>query len=433
MPSRILLVEDRENLRALLATVLGQRFLVEPVGDGAAAIAALHNTAFDVVITDVRLPGAGGMEVLGAARGLDHPPEVILMTAYAEVPAAVAALRAGAYDYLAKPFQPEELLRIATKAADRHALVTRTRELEALVEAGESGFIGRSLAAIELRRRIERAGRVLAPVVLVGEPGTGKEIAAREIHRVRGESSFTAVSCGGASEMWIDAELFGPGGKLTGQQASGTVFLDDVGELAPALQAKLLRAVGDDDLNRSRARVIAASPQDLERLANEGLFRRDLYFALSVLKVQLPPLRERTDDIALLAARFLQLASARFGTRARRLSAAALAALEAAPWPGNVRELRHAVEQAALATDGDCIEVQHLPEQFQGAASTAPAGTYRAAVERGSDQAGREYLVNLLRSAAGNVTRAATEAGVERETLHRLVKKHGIDPSRFRP
>ncbi len=440
MRDRLLLVEDRDNLRALLAQALGVRFDVDAVGDGATAIQRLREETFAVVVTDVRLPGADGMEVLVAARSLDLPPEVVLMTGYAEVPAAVAALRAGAYDYLSKPVETADLERIALRAADRFGLVRRTRELQALVEATESGFIGRSAAAIEVRRRIERAGRLPAPVVVSGEAGSGTEIAAREIHKVRSEGPFVALSCGGVAESWLDAELFGRTGLLGERRAgatgtTGTLFLDDVGDLPPTLQAKLMRALGDEEPEGQpapRPRVIAATHTDLERVVNEGGFRRDLYFWLNVVSVRVPPLRERIEDIALLAGRFLHLAGVRFGTTARRLSPDALAALEAGTWPGNVRELRHAIEQAATASEGESIELEHLPETLRGSAPAAPPGTYRAAVERGAEAAGRDYLIHALRSAAGNVTRAAVEAGVERETLHRLLKRHGIDPARFR-
>lgn len=437
MPERLLLVEDRENLRALLARTLAVHFDVDAVGDGTAALQRLHDTAYAVVVTDVRLPGADGMAVLAAARGQDSPPEVVLMTAYAEIPAAVAALRGGAYDYLSKPIEPADLVRIATRAADRFALIRRTRELQALVEAGESGFIGRSAAAVEVRRRIERAGRIPTPVVLVGESGSGKEIAAREIHRVRSDGPFVALSCGGTSEDWLDAELFGRGGLLGARdgQGAGTLFLDDVADLPSTLQAKLMRSLGDEDADSARTarpRVIAATPRDLERMVNEGNFRRDLYFWLNVVNIRLPPLRERTDDIALLAARFLHMAGVRFGTTARRLAPDALATLEGAGWPGNVRELRHAIEQAAASAEGEVIGAEHLPEGIRGAVTLATAGTYRAAVERAADAGGRDYLVQVLRSSGGNVTRAAVEAGVERETMHRLLKKHNVDPARFR-
>ena len=435
MALRLLLVEDRENLRHVLAQALSDRFDVEAVGDGAAALRLLHEIPFAVVITDVRLPGADGMDVLAAARALDSSPEVVLMTGYAEVPAAVAALRAGAYDYLSKPVEVGDLVRIAVRAADRHALVQRSRALQAFVDAGESGFLGRSPAAIEVRRRIERAGRLPAPVVLVGESGTGKEVAAREIHRVRNEGSLVALSCGGVSEAWLDAELFGRTGLLAAGGGAGTLFLDDVGDLPSTLQAKLMRALGGEDAEDTgvrRPRVIAATPRDLERLVADGAFRRDLYFWLNVVNIPLPPLRERIEDVALLAARFLHLAGLRFGTSARRLTPEALGVLEAAAWPGNVRELRHAIEHAAATADGELIAVEHLPEGLRGTSVSAPAGTYRAAVERAAEVGGRDYLVHVLRSVGGNVTRAAVEAGVERETLHRLLKKHGVDPARFR-
>lgn len=292
MSVRLLLVEDRENLRALLVRALSARFDVDAVADGAVAVQRLHDEAYAVVVTDVRLPGATGMEVLAVARALDAPPEVVLMTAYAEVPAAVAALRAGAYDYLSKPIETDDLVRIATRAAERHALIRRTCELQALVDAGESGFIGRSAAAIELRRRIERAGRLPAPVVLVGEPGCGKEIAAREIHKVRGDGPFVALACGGVSETWLDAELFGRAGLLAAGRAGEpmTLFLDDVADLPRTLQAKLIRALGEEEPDeedaggvRQRPRVIAATPRDLSRAVSDGGFRRDLFFRLAVV------------------------------------------------------------------------------------------------------------------------------------------------------
>lgn len=434
MPERLLLVEDREALRGALARVLGARFDVDAVADGTAAIACLNERPYDVVITDVRLPGAPGTEVLAAARALDRPPEVIVVTGYAEVPAAVAALRAGAYDYLAKPVEPDDLLRLAVRAAERGRLVERTRELQARIDERESGFIGRSAAALDVRRQIERAARIPAPVLLTGESGAGKQIAAREIHRLWSTRDgaqatlFVALAGASLSEAQLDTEA---------ARVAGTVFVDGVGDLAPRVQAHLMRRLEDDDrAAEARAagptRWIASSRRPLDRAVADGAFREDLYYRLRVVEIALPPLRERVEDIALLTARFLYLASLRYGTPARRVTPEALAVLEAAPWPGNVRELRHAVEHAAVAADGDVVDVEHLPDGLRAHAPAAPAGTYRAAVERGAEQAGREYLAALVRNAAGNVTRAAIEAGVERETLHRLLKKHGIDPARFR-
>ncbi len=451
MPERLLLVEDRDNLRKLLVRALAARFEVVDVADGSAALERLRTGRYSVVVTDVRLPGADGHVILAAARGMDPPPEVVLMTAYAELPAAVEALRAGAYDYVAKPFEPEDLLRIATRAAERHALLRRTRELEEMVAGRDGAFVGRSAAANEVRRWIERVGRVPAPVLLVGESGTGKEVAAREIHRVHGKGEFIAINCGAIPENLLEAELFGVArGAYTGATADrpgllesargGTLFLDEIGDMPLPLQVKLnrvledgeLRRVGETNMRSFSARIVAATHRDLEKMVAESRFRQDLYFRLKVVQVPLPPLRDRREDVSLLAALFLKMAGARYGTPARRLAPEALAALEAGQWPGNVRELRHALEHAAVIADGEVVELHHLPESVRTEVPEAAAGSYREACERAAETAGRDYLRQLLRRTGGNVTHAAAEAGVERESMHRLLKRHGIDPSRFR-
>jgi DNA-binding NtrC family response regulator len=451
MLDRLLLVEDRENLRKLLARALGERFEVDDVADGAVALERLRSGRYTVVVTDVRMPGADGNAVLAAARAIDPPPEVVLMTAYAELPAAVDALRAGAYDYLAKPFEPEDLVRTALRAAERHALLGRTRELEAIVGAQDSAFVGRSPAAIEVRRWIERVGRVPAPVLLVGESGTGKEVAAREIHRVHGKGELVALNCGAIPENLLEAELFGVArGAYTGAVGDrpglleaakgGTLLLDEIGDMPFPLQVKLnrvleeghVRRVGETGSRPFEARVVAATHRDLQKMVAAGTFRQDLYFRLKVVQVRLPPLRERVEDISLLATLFLKLAGARYGTRARRVAPDALAALEGAQWPGNVRELRHALEHAAVVATDEVVEQHHLPEGIRGVAPQAPSGSYRAVCERASDAAGHDYLLQLLRRMSGNVTHAAAEAGIERESMHRLLKRHGIDPARFR-
>ncbi|MDP2317195.1 MAG: sigma-54 dependent transcriptional regulator [Pseudomonadota bacterium] len=451
MPERLLLVEDRENLRKLLARTLGERFEVDDVADAESALQRLRSGCYALVITDVRLPGADGTVVLAAARAIDPPPEVVLMTAYAELPAAVQALRAGAYDYVAKPFEPDDLLRIAVRAAERHALLGRTRELEAMVAGQESAFVGRSPAAVEVRRWIERVGRVPAPVLLLGESGSGKEVAAREIHRVHGKGEFVALNCGAIPENLLEAELFGVArGAYTGAAADrpglleaakgGTLLLDEIGDMPLPLQVKLnrvldegsVRRVGETGSRPFEARVVAATHRDLEKMVASGAFRQDLYFRLKVVQVFLPPLRQRVEDISLLATLFLKMAGARYGTRARRLAPEALAALEAAPWPGNVRELRHALEHAAVIAPDETVELYHLPESIRGVVPQAPAGSFRAVCERASDAAGHDYLLQLLRRTSGNVTHAAAEAGMERESMHRLLKRHGIDPARFR-
>jgi DNA-binding NtrC family response regulator len=448
---RILVVEDRENLRSLLVRVLAPHFEVDQAADGTAALGMLATGGYAVVLSDVKLPGATGDRVLAEARRLSPPPEVVLMTAYAEVPAAVAALKAGAYDYLAKPFEPEDVLRVVQRAAERHALVNRARELEALLDQRESPILGQSPPMVAVRRMVERVGPMPVTVLLLGESGTGKEVVARELARLYGRGRFVAVNCGAIPETLLEAELFGAArGSYTGanqdrpglfeEADGGTLFLDEIAELPLALQVKLNRALeegevrrlGENKPRRVNVRIVAATHQDLDRRVADGLFRADLLYRLKVVTIALPPLRDRVEDVPILAARFLRLAASRLGTPARRLDADALAALERYTWPGNVRELRHALEHAAVVADGETIGVGDLPEALRASAPPVTPGTWREAMERAQDRAGRDYLVGLLQRTGGNVTRAAAEAGVERETLHRLLRKHGLEADRFR-
>lgn len=451
MADRVLLAEDRDNLREVLARALRRTFDVEAVPDGALALERLAEGGWAVVVTDVRMPGALGTEVLAAARRMERPPEVVMMTAYADVPSAVVALRAGAYDYLAKPFEPDDLIRVVTRAAERHRLVNRTRDLEAALGSSDSGFIGVSPAAQQVRRLIDRLGAMPVPVLITGETGTGKEVVARELHKRLGRGEFIAVNCGAIAENLLEVELFGVArGAFTGAQADrpglldlaagGTLFLDEIGDMPLSLQVKLnrvleegeYRRVGDPKSRQVETRVLSATHRDLDAMIAEGRFRQDLYFRLRIASIHVPPLRERRDDMPLLTARFLHLAMARYGTLARRLSPDALAILEAALWPGNVRELRHTLEEAAVLCEGDTIDASIFPRAVGGEPTSAAAGTWRAAQERAIDVAAREYLPALMRRLSGNVTKGAHEAGMERETMHRLLRRYGVDPGRYR-
>lgn len=432
MPDRVLIVEDRDNLRALYARVLGEEFETDEAPDGTTALGLLASATYAVVVTDVRLPGAGGEAILAEARRHHPPPEVVLVTAYAEVPNAVAALKTGAYDYLAKPVQPEDLLRVVRRAAERHALVNRARELETLLEEREGALVALSPTMRGVLRTVERVGPLPVPVLIVGERGTGKEQIARELHRIFARGPFVPVSCAVLPEPALRAELFGgerPG--LLDRARGGVLFLDDVDALSPALQIDVARALEEGGA-ATDVRLVAASEHDLAALASEGRFREELLYRLKVVQLALPPLRERREDLPLLCARFLKMASTRLGTPARKLSPDALAALERAPWAGNLRELRHALEHAAVLAEGETIEVTDLPEELRAVAPPMRAGTYREAVERAQERAAREYLASLLKRHGGNVTRAAEEAGVERETMHRLLRRHGLGAARFR-
>ncbi len=256
---RVLVVEDRKNLRDLLVRRLAEAFEVVEAADGGSALQHLAEEVFAVVVTDVKLPGASGEEVLRRARERPSPPEVVLMTAYAEVPAAVAAMRAGAYDYLAKPFEPDDLLRVVRRAAERRALVERAAELEALLASRESGLLGDSEALAEVRRTIDRVGPLPVTVLVEGETGTGKEVVAKELARRFGDGRLVAVNCSAIPETLLEAELFGVAkGAFTGavadraglfeQADGGTLFLDEIGDLPLALQVKLNRALEEGEV-----------------------------------------------------------------------------------------------------------------------------------------------------------------------------------------
>jgi DNA-binding NtrC family response regulator len=435
----------------VLLRALRREFDAEAAADGTEAIARLAEGGWSVVVSDVRMPGALGTDVLATARAGERPPEVVLMTAYADVPSAVAALKAGAYDYLAKPFEPDELLRVVRRAAERHRLVQRARDLEDALGAAESGFVGVSAAAQHVRRLLDRLGPMPVPVLITGETGAGKEVVARELHRLRGRGEFIAVNCAALQENLLETELFGvargayavgsperPG--LFDLAEGGTLFLDEIGDLPPSLQVKLnrvleegeYRRVGDAKAHQLDTRLVSATHHDLEARIVEGKFRQDLYYRLRLASIQVPPLRERRDDIPVLAARFLHLAMARYGTAARRVSPDAIGLLEAAPWPGNVREFRHVIEEAAVLCDGETIDASLLPRALSDTPTIAPAGTWRAAQERAIDGAAREYFPILMKRLGGNVTKAAVEAGMERETLHRLLRRYNVDSNRYR-
>jgi two-component system response regulator HydG len=472
---RVLCADDKPSLLDLVRQVLGETCEVTTVADGAAALAALSAAPFDVVVTDVRMPGADGFAVLARARETDADLPVILLTAFASVPMAVDAIRAGAYDYLTKPFEPDELRRKVAHAAEVRRLRARTRDLERAVglRAGPAGLVGRSPAMRALYDLIEKAKDRDVTVLLTGESGTGKEVVARAIHfgGARRERPFVPVHCGALPAALIESELFGHAkGAFTGaaqakrglveEADGGTLFLDEVAQLPPDLQGKLnrllqefvVRRVGEAVERKVDVRVLAATNVDLAAAVAAGTFREDLYYRLAVFPVRLPPLRERGDDVALLAAHFLVDAAARAGKKLAGFSADALEVLLRWPWPGNVRELSNAVERAAILEDGAEVTTASLPAEIvmgrrAGAAGTpaapdAPAAlepddelaalTYRAVVERARARVTQDYLVALLRAFHGNVSRAAERAGIERESLHRLLRQHGLSADDFR-
>jgi two-component system response regulator AtoC len=461
---RVLVADDKENLRRLVSRILADAggYAVDEADDGARALALVATRAYDVVVTDIRMPGADGFELLAAVKARDPSVEVVMMTGYATVQDAVRAMKRGAFDYLEKPFDPDAALGVVARAAERKRVADAARR--AAPPGEEESFhalVGGSGTMRAVYRLLEKAAGVDATVLLTGETGTGKELAARAIHyqSARRERRFVPVNCGALPGELVESELFGHArGAFTGAAAAkaglfeeaqgGTLFLDEVGELPlPAqvklnrvLQEKEIRRVGDTRAIAVDVRVIAATHRDLREEVKAGRFREDLFYRLHVFTVTLPPLRERPDDVPLLAAHFLEKHARALRRSIRGFAPEAVRALVAHRWPGNVRELENVVERAVAVAGGELILPEDLPPDLaEGAAlgPPPPAGAlaavpYKDAVEEAREKASRDYLVALMTEFGGNVTRAAERAGMERESLHRLLRRHGLRSEDFK-
>ena len=452
-PARLLVVEDNDTLRRGIARALAEGFGrvdEEPSGDG--ALARLGDPArppYDVIVTDLRLPGASGLDVLGAARARDARTAVILMTAYGTIDTAVEAMKRGAFDFVQKPFELEQLEVRVAKALEHGSLVrevTRLRAERAARFAPEN-LVGRSPAfeaALALARKVAPSR---STVLVTGETGTGKELVAGLIHGLspRADGPFVKVNCAALPETLLESELFGhERGAFTGadrtrigrfeQAHGGTIFLDEIGDMAAATQAKLLRVLQDREFFRlggakairSDVRIVAATNQDLEREIRGGRFREDLFFRLNVIRIAMPPLRERPEDTELLAAHFAAHFARELGRPVRPLAPGALARLRAHGWPGNVRELRNVLERAVLLADGERIEADDidLPEAPAPAAGPLrlempPTGLALRTVER-------ELVLTALRKAGFVQKDAAALLGVSRRKLNYMVQRMGI-------
>ncbi|HET9554178.1 MAG TPA: sigma-54 dependent transcriptional regulator [Anaeromyxobacteraceae bacterium] len=448
---RVLVVDDQRNMRATTAIVLRQAgHVVEEAEDGAAAVQRLQAGGFDVVLTDLRMPGVDGMAVLRASRQLAPETEVIVMTAYGTIESAVEAIRRGAYDFLAKPFKEDELLLRVGQALERRRLVGEVSLFagEFRKRYGLEHIVGRSAAMRDVLDRVARVAPSDATVLVTGESGTGKEVVARALHVAsrRGDRPFVPVNCAAITETLLESELFGHArGAFTGatrarrglfeEANGGTLFIDEIGETAPGFQAKLLRALQDGEIRRVGesspvqvdVRVIAATNQDLRRAIAEKRFREDLFYRLNVVPLRIPPLRERREDIPLLAAHFVGRYNARTGT-SKRLGAEAMQRLADHHWPGNVRELENMIEQAAALSPGDEIRAEDvqleegLPPPPAEAGGEGGGQTLAAVVE----EAERRAIEASVARCEGDLSRVARDLGVSATTLWRKMKRLGI-------
>lgn len=446
---RILVIDDEKAIRETLSEVLtDEGYAVTAVESGEEGLRRLLEEAFDLVFLDVWLRDRDGLSLLEAADGRLRDVPVVMISGHANVETAVRAVRLGAYDFLEKPLSLERVVLTAQKAIERRDLLAEVRSFRGRRES-ETVMLGESPPMKRLKEEVARVASTDARVLIMGENGTGKELVARQIHRLsqRGDSRLVEVNCAAIPEDLIESELFGHvKGSFTGaaedrrgkfEEADGaTLFLDEVGDMSAKTQAKVLRALQEGRFTRvggsspiaSDARVLAATNKNLAEEIRRGSFREDLYFRLAVVPIPVPPLRERTDDIPLLAAHFLREASARFGRKPKSLSADAVDALQAYRWPGNVRELKNLIERLMILSPADEIRREDLPAEMRDGVGEgiAPGAPLREA----RDDFERRYILAALKRHRGNVSRTAEALDLERSNLYRKLRAYGIEVER---
>lgn len=447
---RVLVVDDEmgilESLRILLK---GEGFVPLPVHGGRKALEQLPELRPDIVLTDVRMPEVTGVDVLSAARQLDPHMPVILMTAQATLQSAMQAVNEGAFYYIQKPFRNDELIAILRRATEHRRLRVENQTLKQEIKRRDRSSggrpVGRSKSWLDVLQLAETVAPTDSTVLITGESGTGKEVIARYIHDLSGraDNSFLSINCGALPESLLESELFGHvKGSFTGAVKdkaglfsaanSGTFFLDEIGETTASTQVKLLRVlqqrevipVGATEAIAVDTRVLAATNRDLEEEIKRGAFRADLFYRLNVIALHLPPLRQRADDIPLLAESFLARAAQQRGGEARALTPDALDAMVAYSWPGNVRELENAMERAVILSTGSTIGVDALPERVT-ARRAEPLVSERAPITPTLEAIERAYIQWVLQNEGGNKSRAAEMLGIDPSTLYRKLARYG--------
>lgn len=455
--SHILIIDDEENLRHMLSIMLcKQGYLADTAAGGEEALEMLASHAYDYILCDIRMPDMDGREFLRQAisRGVSAP--IVMMTAYGAVDTAVACMQEGAYDFISKPFKRDEIVIVLKKAEERERLKEENQTLKAEVADKNSfcGLIGRNSAMLSLYDQIRRVAGLKTTVLIQGESGTGKELVARALHTsaCRNGKPFVAVNCGAIPETMLEAELFGHvKGSFTGATADkaglfeqadgGTLFLDEIGEMPLALQVKLLRVLQESEVRRIGAsksrkvdvRVVSATARDLQAEVTEGRFREDLFFRLNVFSLQIPPLRDRVDDLPLLVQYLVKECAARIGREpVPRVAPEALRRLMAHNWPGNVRELENVIERALVLCDGDqlaatCLPNGSAPIERPSLQTGSTDSTENLSIKQAERIMEMDLISKALIKTGGNRTHAAKILEISHRALLYKLKEYGLE------
>jgi two-component system response regulator AtoC len=449
---RVLVVDDEENIRLVLRTLLKKNdYQVEAAESAEVALEQLERFDPDFVLADVRMSGMTGIELCTELKARSSLATVILMSAYGSVDLAIEAMKAGAYDYISKPFKHDEVLLALAKAEERESLRRENRALKEAMRKEQTvhGILGKSEAIEKVFTTIGKVAEYKTTVLIQGESGTGKELVARALHdsSTRKNKAFIPLNCGAIPETLLESELFGHSkGAFTDAHADkkglfaeahqGTLFLDEIGELPLSLQVKLLRVLQEGcvrPLGATRdqevdVRVIAATVRDLQREVQEGRFREDLYYRLNVLQINVPPLRERRDDILLLVEHFIERNNRRLGTQIRDLEQRTRKLLLDHPWPGNVRELENTIERAVVLADGDMLTVADLPERMREPADPVAASLANGelSIKKTARFMEETLIQRALEKTGGNRTAAAKLLEISHRALLYKIKDYGI-------
>jgi DNA-binding NtrC family response regulator len=460
MKARILVVDDEEIVIRSCLRILGEggEYAVEAVQDGLQALRKIDESHYDVLVLDIMMPKMDGMEVLQRVKETHPDSDVIMVTGLSEIGTAVRSMKLGAFDYLPKPFAPDELKLVVDRALERRQLVQQNLELRSEVSSKYrfENIIGASPQMQNVYRLIAKCAPTNSTVMLTGESGTGKELIARAIHynSLRKDKAFVAVDCNSLSENLLESEMFGHvKGSFTGAVVSkkglfeaaesGTLFLDEIGNVSLTTQAKLLRviqerefkAVGDTRTQSANFRLITATNKDLKAMVADGTFREDLYYRINIFPIQVPPLRERRDDIPPLAFHFLNVFSEELGKKVTEFSEGAMTALTHHDWPGNVRELENTIHRAVILATDKVVRQAHLANIIEALpkldldvprTSDELKRIKKSTREKSVENIEKLFVLEALKRNSWNVTRSAEETGMQRANFQALMKKHNI-------